>query len=81
MIGENIGIQSIFDLEPDHLTKRMKYLLKEVPDLPSHVRTFIPALQAMVGGSRGRTLADAPDLDYGMVAEILILIETFKKPR
>ena len=41
---------------------------------------FIRALQAIVAGSRDRTLADAPDLDYTMAAEILFLIETLEKP-
>ena len=40
---------------------------------------FINALQAIVAGSRDRTLADAPDLHYGMAAEILFLIETLEK--
>lgn len=48
------------------------------PDLPSHARTFISALQAIVAGSRDRALAGAPDLDYGMAAEILFLIETLE---
>ena len=37
---------------------------------------FIHALQAIVSGSRDRSLADAPDLHYRMAAEILLLIET-----
>lgn len=41
--------------------------------------TFIRALQAIVTGSRDRTLADAPDLRYEMAAEILFLIETLEK--
>lgn len=41
---------------------------------------FIRALQAIVAGSRDRTIAEAPDLDYGMAAEILFLIETLEKP-
>ncbi|MDS4032233.1 MAG: tetratricopeptide repeat protein, partial [Candidatus Contendobacter sp.] len=40
---------------------------------------FIRVLQAIVTGSRDRALADAPDLDYGMAAEILFLIETLEK--
>ncbi len=40
---------------------------------------FIRALQAIVAGSRDRTLADAPDMDFGMAAEILFLIETLEK--
>ncbi len=42
---------------------------------------FIRALQAIVAGSRDRTLADAPDLHYEMAAEILFLIETLEKRR
>jgi tetratricopeptide (TPR) repeat protein len=42
---------------------------------------FIRALQAIVAGSRDRTLADAPDLHHTMAAEILFLIETLEKPR
>jgi len=33
-----------------------------------------------VAGSRDRSLADAPDLNYSMAAEILFLIETLEKP-
>jgi len=40
---------------------------------------FIRALQAIVIGSRDRSLADAPDLDYTMAVEILFLIETLEK--
>jgi tetratricopeptide (TPR) repeat protein len=42
-------------------------------------RASISALQAIVSGSRDRALADAPDLDYSMAAEILFLIETLEK--
>jgi tetratricopeptide (TPR) repeat protein len=58
-------------------------LLQELdadPDV-AELRTFIQALQAIVAGSRDRTLADAPDLHYTMAAEILFLIETLEKPR
>ena len=37
---------------------------------------FIGALQAVVAGSRDPALADQPELDYTMAAEILLLIET-----
>jgi hypothetical protein len=37
---------------------------------------FIGALQAVVAGSRDPALADQPELDYAMAAEILLLIET-----
>ena len=48
------------------------------PDLPSSARTYISALQAIVAGSRDRTLAAAADLQYGMAAEILLLIDTLE---
>src|SRR5581483_10406293 len=34
---------------------------------------FVRALQAIVAGSRDRALADAPELGYRMIAEILLL--------
>ncbi len=37
---------------------------------------FIGALQAVFAGSRDPALADQPELDYTMAAEILLLIET-----
>jgi hypothetical protein len=40
----------------------------------------VRALQAIVGGSRDRALAEAPDLHYMMAAEILFLIETLEHP-
>lgn len=38
-------------------------------------------LQAIVAGSRDRSLADAPDLHYTMAAEILWLIEALEAGR
>jgi tetratricopeptide (TPR) repeat protein len=49
------------------------------PNASGSLGTFIRALQAIVAGSRDRSLADVPDLDYGMAAEILVLIETLEK--
>jgi hypothetical protein len=51
------------------------------PDATGPFCTFIQALQAIVAGSRDRTLAAAPDLHYSMAAEILFLIETLEKRR
>ncbi len=42
---------------------------------------FIHALQAIVAGRRDRALADDPELDYSMAAEILFLLETLEKRR
>lgn len=45
---------------------------------PAWLLSFVRALQAVVAGSRDRTLADAPELTYTMAAEILFLIETLE---
>ena len=49
------------------------------PDLPAWLGPFVQPLQAIVTGSRNRTLAESPDLNYTMAAEILFLIETLEK--
>ena len=49
------------------------------PKLPGWLRPFIHALQAIVAGSRDRTLADVPDLHYSMAAEILFLLDKLEK--
>ena len=57
-------------------------LLQQLAAHPNASRlrgTFIRALQAIVAGSRDRTLADAAELDFFMAAEILFLIETLEK--
>jgi tetratricopeptide (TPR) repeat protein len=56
-------------------------LLQQLAANPNATRLlpFIRALQAIVAGSRDRSLADVPDLDYTMAAEILFLIETLEK--
>lgn len=46
------------------------------PDAASSRLAFVRALQAVVAGSRDHTLAEAPELDYMMAVEILLLIET-----
>jgi tetratricopeptide (TPR) repeat protein len=45
----------------------------------AHLLAFISALRAIVAGSRDRSLAANPDLDYGMAAEVLLLIETLEQ--
>jgi tetratricopeptide (TPR) repeat protein len=42
---------------------------------------FIRALQAIVNGSRDRTLAASQEFDFSITAEILFLIETLETPR
>lgn len=48
------------------------------PDLPPWLRPFFHALEAIIAGSRDRTLAEASELNYSMAAEILFLIETLE---
>jgi hypothetical protein len=49
-------------------------------ELAGWLRPFLPGLQAIVAGSRDRTLADDPELFYRMAAEILFLLETLDQP-
>jgi tetratricopeptide (TPR) repeat protein len=53
-------------------------LLQQVAAHPEaeELLPFIGALQAVVAGSRDPALADQPELDYTMAAEVLLLIET-----
>jgi tetratricopeptide (TPR) repeat protein len=72
--------QALLAGDPASAASRLQQLAGD-SDLPSHAHTFIRALQAIVAGSRDRTLADAPDMYYRNAAEILFLIETLEKPR
>src|ERR1700752_1007838 len=65
--------------DDDATVKSLFQTLASVPDLSSSASAYIRTLQAVVDGSRDRSLADAPDLHYGMAAEILLLIETLEK--
>jgi tetratricopeptide (TPR) repeat protein len=58
-------------------------LLRQLATEPKAVRLhpFVHTLQIIVTGSRDRTLAEAPALDYMMAAEILFLLETLAKAR
>jgi hypothetical protein len=51
------------------------------PQLDTSTRSFIRVIQAIVAGSRDRSLADTPGLKYRMAAEILFLLETLEKLR
>jgi len=46
------------------------------PDLPAYLTALIPALQAILAGSRERALAEDPALDYDDAAELLLLLES-----
>jgi len=49
------------------------------PDANALFQAFFLALQAIVAGRRDRSLADAPEMDYGMATEILFLLETLEQ--
>lgn len=51
------------------------------PNATGGLGAFIHALQAIVAGSRNRSLAGALELDFMMAAEILFLIETLENHR
>ena len=69
--------QSLLSGDPAEATA----LLQQVAAQPTaaHLHPFIRALQAIVVGSRDRSLADDPALDFSMAAEILFLIETLEQ--
>ena len=46
------------------------------PDLPDDLRQVIPALQAILAGSRDPALASDPGLDYDDAAELRLLLES-----
>jgi hypothetical protein len=45
------------------------------PELRSPHRAFVVALRAIAAGSRDRSLAEAPDLNYTSAAELLCVID------
>ncbi|MEM8963834.1 MAG: tetratricopeptide repeat protein, partial [Acidobacteriota bacterium] len=49
--------------------------LREHPNLPTYRRPLIPALQAILAGSRDSALAEDPALHYTDAAEITLLLE------
>ena len=67
--------QSLLAGDPAQAASLLQQLAAH-PDATGGLGTFIRALQAIVAGRRDRPLADAPDLDFTMAAEILFLIET-----
>ena len=72
-------IQSLLACDPATAASLLQQFAAN-PKLPSYARTFLHALQAIIAGSRDRTLADAPDLNFMLAAEILFLIETLEIP-
>ena len=62
---------------PESLATQLEQLAAH-PDLPATLRAMIPALQAILAGSRDPALASDPALDYDDAAEILILLESLE---
>jgi tetratricopeptide (TPR) repeat protein len=60
--------------EPANAESLLQQLVAD-PSLPNHGHTFVQILLTIVAGSRDRSLAETPDLDFGMATEILFLIE------
>jgi tetratricopeptide (TPR) repeat protein len=50
--------------------------LSQRPNLPDYVKPLIPALQAVLRGSRDPALVADPNLDYDDAAELLFLLES-----
>jgi hypothetical protein len=50
--------------------------LSQGPDLPNYLKPLIPALQALLRGSRDLALAADPNLDCNDAAELLSLLES-----
>ena len=53
--------------------------IAEEPDATGAIDAYLRVLQAIFAGSRERALADHPQLDFSMAAEIPFLIETLEK--
>jgi tetratricopeptide (TPR) repeat protein len=70
--------QALLAGEHEDVTSALQQIAAD-PDLPASLRPFVKALQSIVAGNRDRALADAPDLDHTMAAEILFLIETLEQ--
>jgi tetratricopeptide (TPR) repeat protein len=66
--------QSLRDGDPAQAANLLQQLAADPES--AELLPFIGALQAVVVGSRDPALADQPELDYTMAAEILLLIES-----
>lgn len=81
--GENLNgngrlCHDIFQMLQSRDSASAQTLLQQLaasPDRPDWWSPFIPALQAIVAGSRDPALAEAPEFSYYTAAEVLWLIE------
>jgi tetratricopeptide (TPR) repeat protein len=68
--------QALVSGDPAEATSLLQQLAGD-PDFANHL-PFLTALQAITAGSRDRSLADDPALDYDQAAEVLLLIEALE---
>lgn len=68
---------AIAERQIDATASHLAELLQK-PDSPAYLKALIPALQAILFGSRDPALADDPKLDYDDVAELLLLLERLR---
>jgi hypothetical protein len=66
-------LQAIQQGAVDKALQQLEQLLK--PDSSDRTKALIPALQAILRGSRDQALADDPALNYSDAAEVLLLLE------
>jgi tetratricopeptide (TPR) repeat protein len=69
-------LQALASGDPAEVASLLKQLAAD-PDLAEH-HPFFKALQAIVAGSRDRSLAEEPGLNYVDAAEVLLLIEALE---
>ncbi len=65
---------AIAEGKTDEARAELAQLLKR-PDLPAWAKALVPALQAILDGSRAPTLANNPDLDFDDAVEVRLLLE------
>jgi tetratricopeptide (TPR) repeat protein len=66
--------QAIAEGQTEAATGQLQALL-QLPNLPDPLKTLIPALQAILAGSRDPALAHDSNLDYDDAAELLLLVQ------
>lgn len=66
--------QAIAQGQADAAAGQLQARLQQ-PNLPDQLKALIPALQAILAGSRDPALADDPNLDYRDAAELLLLVQ------
>jgi tetratricopeptide (TPR) repeat protein len=70
-------IDAVLAGEPTNVVSMLQQVSNS--ELPPRRRYFAQTLLAVAGGSRDRTLADNPELNYSMAGEILFLLETLEQ--